>query len=178
MPLFKIKSPGNVNAFNQFFAEIASFRIIDTTALTAELFYFPEMDALTLNFQNAGYDTTLMIPSLGSLFYMMLLHFILALVHLLLIVLAKVIIKLSGIKSKVGQYLYWNGSIRFLMEGYFDLLLFGMINLGYLNWSDAFWEVTASNIFSWFIIGLTSILPILLFIYLIVTWNEWHEGAF
>ena len=31
MPLFKIKSPGNVNAFNAFFAEIANFNVIDVS---------------------------------------------------------------------------------------------------------------------------------------------------
>ena len=133
MPLFNIKSPGNVNAFNIYFAEIATFNLIDTTGFTADIFYFPEMDSLSLNFQNAGYDTTLIIPSLGNLLYLLFLHFVLALVHVLLFVLAKVIIKVSKVKSKVARYLYWNGSIRFFMEGYFDFLLFALINVKYLN---------------------------------------------
>ena len=87
------------------------------------------MDSISLNFQNAGYDTTLIIPSLGNLFYMLFLHLVLAVVHLLLFILAKIIIKISKVKSKVARYLYWNGSIRFFMEGYFDFLLFAMINV-------------------------------------------------
>ena len=50
MSLFKIKSPGNVNAFVAFFSELASFNVIDTSIVTNDLFYFPEMDAISLNF--------------------------------------------------------------------------------------------------------------------------------
>ena len=50
MGLFKMKSPGNVNAFNEFFAELASFNVIDTATVTNDFFYFPEMDAISLNF--------------------------------------------------------------------------------------------------------------------------------
>ena len=174
MPLFNIKSPGNVNAFNIYFAEIATFNLIDTTGFTADIFYFPEMDSLSLNFQNAGYDTTLIIPSLGNLLYLLFLHFVLALVHVLLFVLAKVIIKVSKVKSKVARYLYWNGSIRFFMEGYFDFLLFALINVKYLNTDDgAFWEVTFSNIFSWVLISFVSLIPLWLFIYLMINRNKW-----
>jgi len=50
MPLFKVKSPGNVNAFNNFFAEIGGFNFFDTESFTSEMMYMPEMDALSLNF--------------------------------------------------------------------------------------------------------------------------------
>ena len=50
MPLFKIKSPGNVNAFNEFFSEISSFKVMETEEVTNGLLYFPEMDPISLNF--------------------------------------------------------------------------------------------------------------------------------
>ena len=51
MPLFKIKSPGNVNAFNEFFSDIAKFQLVDTKALTLDSgIYIPEMDSLSLNY--------------------------------------------------------------------------------------------------------------------------------
>ena len=72
MPLFKIKSPGNVNAFNEFFAELATFDVIDSKGILKSIdVYIPEMDAVSLNYQNAGYDTTLSIPSLGTLIYIL-----------------------------------------------------------------------------------------------------------
>ena len=70
MPLFHVKSPGNVNAFNDFFAEIANFNIVDTEILDSMLFYFPEMDAISLNMLNAGFENNLMISALGTLLYL------------------------------------------------------------------------------------------------------------
>ena len=34
MPLFNVKSPGNVNAFNNYFGKIAAFDIVDTNEPT------------------------------------------------------------------------------------------------------------------------------------------------
>ena len=129
MGLFKMKSPGNVNAFNEFFAELASFNVIDTATVTNEIFYFPEMDAISLNFQNAGYDTNLLVPSLGTLFYIIVGQTSLVFVHMLLYLLAKAIPKTGVLKNKVSAYLYWNGSIRFMMESYMDIVLFSLMNL-------------------------------------------------
>ena len=129
MGLFKIKSPGNVNAFNEFFAELASFNVIDTATLTNDFFYFPEMDAISLNFQNAGYDTNLLVPSLGTLFYIIAGQISLVFVHMLLYLVAAAIPKAGGLRNKVSAYLYWNGSIRFMMESYMDIVLFSLMNV-------------------------------------------------
>ena len=71
MPFFNVKTPGNVNAFNEFMSEIGSFNIIDTEVVDSLLFYFPEMDSISLNFQDAGFMHNFMIPGLGALLYMM-----------------------------------------------------------------------------------------------------------
>ena len=71
MPYLNVKSPGNVNAFNGFFTEIASFQIVSTEFVDSMLFYFPEMDPMSLNLLNAGFMNNLMIPALGTLLYFM-----------------------------------------------------------------------------------------------------------
>ena len=50
MPLCKIKSPGNVNAFNKFLAETVNLDLIDTAEVTNALGYIPEMDSISINF--------------------------------------------------------------------------------------------------------------------------------
>ena len=129
MGLFKMKSPGNVNAFNEFFAELASFNVIDTATVTNDFFYFPEMDAISLNFQNAGYETNLLVPSLGTLFYIIVGQTSLVFVHMLLYLVAAAIPKTGVLRNKVSAYLYWNGSIRFMMESYMDIVLFSFMNV-------------------------------------------------
>ena len=78
LPLFSVKSPGNVNFFNKFVMELTGFNFVDTEDLTEYLLYFPEMDAMSVNFQNAGYLNLFVIPNLGSLFYILVAHFMLA----------------------------------------------------------------------------------------------------
>ena len=78
LPLFKVKSSGNINAFNNFFSELGGFDFIDVTDYTQKYLYFPEMDAVTLNFQMAGFKSHLAIPNLGFLFYIFNAHFLLA----------------------------------------------------------------------------------------------------
>ena len=50
MPLFKVKSPGNVNTFADFMATLANIELIDTTSLKESLTYIPEIDPFSLNF--------------------------------------------------------------------------------------------------------------------------------
>ena len=108
MALFKIKSPGNVSAFNQFFAELASFDYFDLRMVTMDLFYFPEMDPISLNFQNFGFDTNLLILNLGVIFYLMAGLIAIIFVHMLLYLLAKALPKTRAVESTVSKYLYWN----------------------------------------------------------------------
>ena len=49
--------------------------------------------------------------------------------HLLLYLLAKAVPKAGVLRNKVSSYLYWNGSIRFFMEGYMDFALFSLVNM-------------------------------------------------
>ena len=50
MPLFDIKTPGNVMAFFAFFTELANFNIIDTEDFTNGIGYYPETDTFRVNF--------------------------------------------------------------------------------------------------------------------------------
>ena len=50
MTLFDCKTPGNVNAFNGYFAEIANFDVVDPNDLTNEISYVPEIEPVSLNF--------------------------------------------------------------------------------------------------------------------------------
>ena len=179
MPLFKVKSPGNVNAFNEFMSEIAKFDLIDAKELTLSTgIYIPEMDAVSLNFQNAGFDTSLAIPSLGTLFYMLFTLIILVVVHIFILLLAKLWSKVSWLENKVCRYLYWNGSIRFFMEGYLDFAMFAMLNIKEMDWEDDFILVKASNIFSIIILSFTLLLPIIMCFFWATKVQQWNKDEF
>ncbi len=135
MPLLNVKSPGNVNAFNNFFDELATFNYYDPNDFTDSQLYSPEMEPISLNFQNAGFDGPLVVHNLRLMFYVFLLHIVAALLMVLLVLCAKKSQKIKKVKDKASSYLFWNGTIRFLLENYLDFCMFSFINLQYADWS-------------------------------------------
>ena len=178
MSLFKLKSPGNVNAFSEFFDEIATLDFFDTSDLTNEVFYIPEMDAISLNFQNAGYNTNLLIPCLGLLFYVTIGLICLFFVHGLVYLLAKAVPKVDRLTNKLSSFLHWNGSIRFILEGYMDIVLFSFLNVNYLEWSDSFWSVNASNYMAITFTVIFCGLPIVFIIFYGKNMKRWKDKKF
>ena len=41
----------------------------------------------------------------------------------------KALPKVNPVRRKVSLYLYWNGTIRFFMEGYMDFAFYALMNL-------------------------------------------------
>lgn len=48
--LFDVMTPGNLNAFTNFFEKVTSVQLIDTEEYFNDLVYTPEFDPLSLNF--------------------------------------------------------------------------------------------------------------------------------
>ena len=48
--LFQVKTPGNVNAFTDFFDTITTVEVYDMSEVYDELMYIPEQEPLSLNF--------------------------------------------------------------------------------------------------------------------------------
>ena len=175
MPLFKVKSPGNVNAFNEFMSEIAKFEIVDTNALTLEAgIYVPEMDSFSLNYQNAGFDTSLAIPCLGTLALILFALTITVVLHLLFWLLSKYWHRVQRLESKIARYLYWNGLIRFFMEAYLDFFMFSLLNIKTMgDHDDRFLIVMASNCLSVILLTLSLVLPVVMCIFWAYRLKQW-----
>ena len=175
MPLFKIKSPGNINAFNDFFSEIAKFEIVDTNALTLEAgIYVPEMDSISLNYQNAGYDTTIAIPCLGTLVLIIFAQTIIVAVHVLINVLSKYCDRVKWLESKIARYLYWNGLTRFFMEAYLDFVMLSLLNIKTMgDQDDRFMIVKASKYLSFVLLTLSLLLPVVMCIVWACKYKQW-----
>ena len=174
MPLFSVKSPGNVNFFSNFFQNLSSFSFVDTNELTEQMMYFPEMDALTVNYQNAGYLNLYVIPNLGFLFYILVLHFALAAFVFVIACGAKRFPKVAGRMHALGnKYLYWNGTIRFLIEGYLDMALFSVMNIAAIDWDTSFIGVNLCNYLTVALLLVLCTLPIGVFIFFVRSSEKW-----
>ena len=173
MTLFDVTVPGNVNSFKDFLSEITSFDFFDTNIITELIAYIPEMEAISLNFKNYGFENNLFIPSLKTLFYLLVGHMTLLLPHLLLFLLAKKFKRIESWRDKLSHYLYFNGTLRIFMESYLDLLLCALLNIKDLDWSNNFAMVTASNCFAIFTAVVCFIMPIFMMIQYARLINDW-----
>lgn len=178
LPLFKVKSPGNVNAFNNFFEEIGGFQLIDVSVYTEDIVYYPEMDAMTLNFQNAGLWNPFSASNLGLLIFMFAGHFIFLPFVLALIWCGKKNRKVKLLSDKAEDYMFWSGSMRFFTEGYLDFCMFSLLNIKYLDWSDTFPIVTFCNYIAISITVLAISMPVFVLVWYAWSVKRWKDESF
>ena len=83
--------------------------------------------------------------------------------------------KFFSTDSKWARWLYnkwirptcfWNGSILFLQEAYFELFLIATLNLRILSRPWSTWEITFTNVFSIIAMTVMLFLPMFIFFYI------------
>ena len=140
--------------------------------------YIPELDSFSLNFMNAGYDSSLVLPNLGTLLFVLAGQVSLFFVFILVWILAKCCKRIRNTKEKLRYYLFWNGTIRIFMEGYLDFTLMSLLNIREIFWQENLLSVTICNYFAIVMTCLCGLIPIILFIYLDSNIKSWNEKEF
>lgn len=64
---------------------VASFDLIDTEELDAMIWYFPEEEPLSSEFETAGMESTLFLQNIGFMLYLVLLNILIVISHLFLL---------------------------------------------------------------------------------------------
>ena len=125
-----IKFPANVMLINKAFIEIANFEVIPSGEINDWLFYFPEVDPFSLNFEECGIDSLFFLPLMGLPLYIMLVHIALSIVYLVLALINYFcrLRCLDKILKKLKSYLFWNGFLRLYMEIYQGLCVATVLN--------------------------------------------------
>ena len=125
--------------------KLASFDLIPTEIIDAEIYYWPEMDAFSVNFEMSGVESVLLMSNIGFAIYMIYAHLFAMLVHACLHKARNAGKLVPKIHSKLGSYLYWDGINRFFMELFFDLMFLSVLNLNVVDWDTPFPSVKLSN---------------------------------
>ena len=99
-------------------------------------------------------------------------------VHILLYTISRCIKPAGKVTDKVSKYLYFNGTIRLLMESYMDLVMFALINIKDLDWSGDFFFVTLNNWISISLVGILIVFPFLIVIVYVRNVKQWKEDQF
>jgi len=135
MPLLqKLKFPGNAMMLTQFLIKIATFDLIPTEHIDQEMYYFPDSDPYTSNFEQVGIESTLFLANIGFAMYLILAHAFFIVLHACLYRFRYVNSCTKKLYTKLSSYMYWNGLLRFYMEVYFDFAIMSILNLEMADW--------------------------------------------
>jgi len=118
----------------QFLIKIATFDLLPTEHIDEEMYYFPDSDPYTSNFEQVGVESTLLLANIGFAMYLILAHALFIGLHACLYRFKDVNSYTKKLYIKLNSYLYWNGLIRFYMEVYFDFAIMSVLNLEMADW--------------------------------------------
>ena len=130
------------------------------------LFYFPEEDPYSLNFQECGIESSLFLLNMGFPLYILLGHACLIVLYLILYF-TNLMLKsrcLGKIVIYLSTYLFFNGLIRLYMEIYLGMALASVLNMHTADWQSPFKWVAISNYSGLVALILITSLPILVLI--------------
>ena len=166
-------------ATTAFLVKIATFDLIPVDYIDEELYYFPDGDALSLNLEQAGVESTLLLKNLGFMLWILVFNALLPVLHLLLLALCNKKCRF-GMKLRliIGNYLYFNGLTRLLMETFFEIALFSVLNLKTTGHDTRFASVRASQTLSYILLVIVIVTPPIIFIHYLRNKKHWAEIQF
>ena len=119
LQLYDAKTPGNVQTFLNYFDEITSFEVFPAEKWTDGMLYNPESVPVSINFQQAGHDSALLVHNLGSLFYVLIgMVCLYAFYFLVVWPLTRLCPKIKKATDKLKHFLLWQGVTRLFVESY------------------------------------------------------------
>ena len=133
IPLFKLKPPDSVISFFEVLKTIAAFDILPDEWLYYVYSVLLDLgddeipDAINPKFEGLGFLTTWSVHNLGSLAIFLAAFPILALIDICLRPFRNVE-SLSKIQHSISSSIYWNSTIRLVIESYPILLVVSLVN--------------------------------------------------
>ena len=123
--------------------DLSSFDLISTDGIDELIFYWPEIEPFSVNFESSGVESVNFLQNIGFVLYIIYTHAFLVLVHACIHKIKRKGCLLQRLDTKLDTYLYWDGLNRFYMElffdswylwyliwnGFFDLMLYTILNL-------------------------------------------------
>ena len=156
----QLKFPPNAVAMNMFLITIATFDLIPTDKFLDIFVYtdMPESDPYTPQFEQAGYESTLMIGNISVICWTYAVN-----LGIFLFIFCPIWLinhrtgRLSGVKSGFAGYFFWNGPLRLFMESFFDMFLASVLNVHTADWDSPSSSVQFSNVASIVFLVITGI---------------------
>ena len=174
----RLKFPASAMIITKALIKVATFDLIPTELIDDLLWYFPEGEAYSLSFETVGLDSTLFLKNIGFILYMIELHVVFVIIHATFHNCRNSCKCSTKIHSTFGNYLYYNGSMRFYMEVFFDVGLLTCLNVHMADWETLFFAEKVSNYMSVFFLVLVIVLPIIFIMYYCCNVKDWQTKEF
>jgi len=110
---------------------VTSVKLLDTEEVVKSSMYVPEATPFSFNFQQAGYDSHLLLINGSSFFLICMLQVCIFVVWLAMMPLRCQ--SLQTIRLKLKNYLFWSGTSRIFVESYADFSLFAILNVAFMK---------------------------------------------
>ena len=155
-----LKFPANAMMVIEQMIKLATFDLIPTEFIESEMYYWPESEPFSVNFEISGTESVFLLANIGFVIYIIYYHIFIAIVHACLHKVRNTSTIAFKIHQKIGSYLYWEGFNRLYMELYFDLNFLSILNLHTADWDTAFISERISNYVSAFVLAFVNLVLI------------------
>ena len=136
--LEKLQIPANSLVITKQLVKIATFDLIPTEFIDEMIWYFPDADAYSLNFEMVGVESTLLLANIGFMKWLIGLNILLVLIYSILYPCRDSYSCFKWANEKIGGYLYFDGLLRLYMEAFFDIAMISCLNLYIADWDSLF----------------------------------------
>ena len=174
MPLLtQLKFPANAMLMNEIMLLVVTFDLVPTDSMNLGLYgELPEEEAYSVQFEQSGYESLLLIENLGMGKYIIYINLVLAILFL-------PCFAFNNCCSRgVTSYFYLNGLIKLFIEAYQELVLLAALNYMTADWNSPFPAIQYSNKLSEAIIVLVIFLPIFFLVFYSCMHKRWDNEAF
>ena len=131
-----LKFPANAMEVIQNMIDLATFDLLPTEFLDAEIYYWPEMDPYTVNFEMAGIESLYFLANIGFVLYLIYLYILAVLIHGCLKASKSTAKCTKWLSTKLSSKLYDNGGLnRLFMTVFLDMIILSTLNLHIVDWN-------------------------------------------
>ena len=158
MAMFEnLKISANAMILIEQMRKFSNFDVFPMEVIDEQLYYFPDADPFTVNFEMSGTESTLFLSNIGTPLWIMLTMVILALILALLNKCRQRFTCINKLYEKLNKYLNKDSYMRFFfIQLSLYMFFLSTLNLYTIEWLKGYSSVQASNIISIVLLTLTS----------------------
>ena len=183
MPLFNVAQPANAEAMFKILLYIAAFDMVPSELVYKDMLEAlkneSRHDELTGKVESLGFESTWLIPNLGSILFFVGLFVLVLLVLLLFSKVPCCCYKTTGTLEfgmQTQGMLFWNMPIGFLKSSYSVISICCLLNIAYMSWNEK--DAIINSTLSCIIFGFLLVYPGLIQLFLYKRSSEMKRKAF